>query len=151
VDGIGGGAARREVEIAGTPEEVWDAVRDPEAWLGDAAEAPEGLVTGRDFSVEEDGVRRRGRVLLSEPPRGDRPGRLEWWWWREGEDATRVEVLVVAGGARTRVLVTEVVGPVAGGLLAAGPLAGRGPTAAACAPRLVGAVARRLPPAAACR
>jgi uncharacterized protein YndB with AHSA1/START domain len=77
---------RREIEIEASPEEVWDALATDEgreAWLEDHPE--------REIHVES----------------AERPHRLVWWWWSEAEPATRVEVLVVAAPAGTRVVVVE--------------------------------------------
>jgi uncharacterized protein YndB with AHSA1/START domain len=76
---------RREVHIEASPEEVWEALvteEGRERWL----EEPE-----REIHVE---------VL-------DTPQRLVWWWAGPQEPATRVEFLVVAAPAGTRVIVTE--------------------------------------------
>jgi uncharacterized protein YndB with AHSA1/START domain len=78
-------SVRREVEVEASPEEVWEALvtaEGRERWLGE----PE-----RDIHIE---------VL-------DAPSRLVWWWAGEEEPATRVEFLVVASPAGTRVIVTE--------------------------------------------
>jgi uncharacterized protein YndB with AHSA1/START domain len=75
----------REVDIEASPEEVWEALvteEGRERWL----QEPD-----RDVHIE---------VL-------DAPRRLVWWWAGEDEPATRVEVLVVAAPAGTRVVVTE--------------------------------------------
>jgi len=77
---------RREIEIEATPEEVWEALATEERreeWLD---EAPE-----REILVET----------------AEEPHRLVWWWWTEDAPATRVEVLVVAAPAGTRVVVIE--------------------------------------------
>jgi uncharacterized protein YndB with AHSA1/START domain len=76
---------RREVDIEASPEEVWEALVTEEGrdrWLGEPQ---------RDVHIE---------VL-------DAPHRLVWWWAGEDEPATRVEFLVVAAPAGTRVVVTE--------------------------------------------
>ena len=76
---------RREVEIEASPEEVWEALvteQGRERWLDEP---------DRDVHIE---------VL-------DAPHRLVWWWAGEDEPATRVEFLVVAAPAGTRVVVTE--------------------------------------------
>jgi len=76
---------RREVHVEASPEEVWEALvteEGRERWLGE----PE-----RDIHIE---------VL-------DAPHRLVWWWVGHEEPATRVEFLVVAAPAGTRVIVTE--------------------------------------------
>jgi uncharacterized protein YndB with AHSA1/START domain len=78
-------AVQREIEVEATPEEVWEALATEEGrerWLGE----PE-----REIHVE---------VL-------DAPNRLVWWWAGAEEPATRVEFLVVAAPAGTRVVVTE--------------------------------------------
>lgn len=82
-------AARREVEIEASPEEVWDALSTEE---------------GRREWLEDDPDR---RVLVEE---ADAPSRLVWWWW-SGDDAppSRVEIRVDAVAAGSRVVVTETV------------------------------------------
>ena len=80
--------ARREIEVEATPEEVWEALTTEEGrerWLEDDA--------AREIQIEV----------------ADEPSRLVWWWWSGDEPATRVEFLVVAVPAGTRVLVTETV------------------------------------------
>ena len=75
---------RREIEIDATPEEVWDALATEEGrerWLDDDREV-------RVETVQE-------------------PHRLVWWWWDGEEPATRVEFLIVASPAGSRVVVTE--------------------------------------------
>ncbi len=79
-------SVRREVEIEATPEEVWEALATEE---------------GRDRWLEED-PEREVHVEVAEEP-----SRLVWWWWRGDEPATRVEVLVVAAPAGSRVVVVE--------------------------------------------
>jgi uncharacterized protein YndB with AHSA1/START domain len=76
----------REIVIEAPPEEVWQAVADEderERWLEPDPE--------REIHVEV----------------ADAPSRLVWWWWRGEEPATRVEILIVAAPAGTRVVVTE--------------------------------------------
>lgn len=76
---------RREVHVEASPEEVWEALvteEGRERWLGE----PE-----REIHIE---------VL-------DTPKRLVWWWADAEQPATRVEFLVVAAPAGTRVIVTE--------------------------------------------
>ena len=75
----------KEIEIDASPEEVWEAIADEDAreeWLDEP---------GREIHVET----------------ADAPNRLVWWWWEGDEPATRVEFLVVAAPAHTRVIVTE--------------------------------------------
>src|SRR3954453_16544935 len=81
-----GMSVRREVEIEASPEEVWDALATEE---------------GRERWLEED-PQREIHVEVA-----DEPSRLVWWWWRGEEPATRVELLVVAAPAGSRVVVVE--------------------------------------------
>ena len=75
----------REIEVEATPEEVFDAIATEEA---------------RERWLDEP-----GREMLIETV--DAPHRLVWWWWEGDGPATRVEFLVVAAPAGTRVVVTE--------------------------------------------
>jgi uncharacterized protein YndB with AHSA1/START domain len=79
-------AATREIEVEATPEEVWEALITEE---------------GRERWLEDE-PRREIHVEVAEEP-----SRLVWWWWHGEEPATRVEFLVCAAPAGTRVLVTE--------------------------------------------
>ena len=81
-------AARREIEVEGAPEEVWEALTTEE---------------GRDRWLEED-PEREIHVEVA-----DEPSRLVWWWWSGDEEPTRVEFLVVAVPGGTRLLVTETI------------------------------------------
>ncbi len=78
-------AARTEVEIEASPEQVWEAL------------------------VTDEGR----RTWLQEPDREvyvevvQAPSRLVWWWGGEDEPATRVEFEIVAVPAGARVVVTE--------------------------------------------
>jgi uncharacterized protein YndB with AHSA1/START domain len=81
---------RREVEIEAPPEEVWETIATEE---------------GRERWLEQDPAR-EVHVEAAEGP-GDGPGRVVWWWWREDEAPRRVEVLVVAAPAGSRVIVVE--------------------------------------------
>jgi uncharacterized protein YndB with AHSA1/START domain len=75
----------REVVIEASPEQVWEALateRGRDGWLDD----PERVI---EVEVAE------------------QPARLVWHWWRGDEPPTRVEFLVVAAPAGTRVIVTE--------------------------------------------
>ena len=79
-------SVRREVDIEATPEEVWESLATEE---------------GRERWLEDD-PDREIHVEVS-----DEPSRLVWWWWTGDEPARRVELLVVAAPAGTRVVVTE--------------------------------------------
>ena len=85
------GGVTRAVEVEATPDEVWQAVADPDEralWLDDP-----------------DALARHVRVDESTPGH-----RLVWTWWRPGDegDASTVSVVLspVDGGG-TRVVVTE--------------------------------------------
>lgn len=78
-------AARREVEIDASPEEVWEALVTEE---------------GRETWLQEP-----DREVYIEVV--EAPSRLVWWWGGEDEPATRVEFEIVAVPAGTRVVVTE--------------------------------------------
>jgi uncharacterized protein YndB with AHSA1/START domain len=78
-------AARTEVEIEASPEQVWEALVTEEGrktWLQEPY---------REVHVE---------VVQA-------PSRLVWWWGGEDEPATRVEFQIVAVPAGARVVVTE--------------------------------------------
>ena len=79
-------SVRREIEIEATPEEVWEALATEE---------------GRQAWLEPDPEREVHVEVV------DEPSRLVWWWWHDDEPATRVEVLVVAAPAGSRVVVVE--------------------------------------------
>ncbi len=79
-------SVRREIDIEATPEEVWEALATEE---------------GRDAWLEPDPEREVHVEVV------DEPSRLVWWWWQGDEPATRVEVLVVAAPAGSRVIVVE--------------------------------------------
>ncbi len=79
-------SVRREIDIEATPEEVWEALATEE---------------GRDAWLEPDPEREVHVEVVEEP------SRLVWWWWQGDEPATRVEVLVVAAPAGSRVVVVE--------------------------------------------
>jgi uncharacterized protein YndB with AHSA1/START domain len=81
-------AVTREIEIEATPDDVWESLATDE---------------GRERWLEDD-PEREVHVEVS-----DEPSRLVWWWWHGDEPATRVEFLVVAAPAGTRVVVTETV------------------------------------------
>jgi len=76
---------RREIDVEASLEEVFEALvtqEGRERWL----QEPE-----RDIHIE---------VF-------DAPHRLVWWWAGADQPATRVELLVVAAPAGSRVVVTE--------------------------------------------
>ena len=78
-------AARREVEIEASPEDVWDALVDAER--------------------REDWLQEPDREVYIEVV--ETPSRLVWWWVGEDQPATRVEFEIIAAPCGTRVVVTE--------------------------------------------
>lgn len=76
----------REVEIEASPEQVWEIL---------ATDA------GRELWLEPDPDRNL------EVTEADPPNRLVWWWGHDDEPPRRVEFLVVAAPAGTRVIVIE--------------------------------------------
>jgi uncharacterized protein YndB with AHSA1/START domain len=117
----------RSVELDAAPAEVWDALTEEvllREWLADEVELevePGGEIVCR----YADGEERRGEVELVEEAE-----RLSWSWWREGDEApSRVELVLDAVAAGTRLTVIETVP-----LRSAGPLL----AAAACPRRASG-------------
>jgi uncharacterized protein YndB with AHSA1/START domain len=85
----------REITLPAPPEDVWESFAEP-AWLGEDASidmTPGGEVRAgeRTGFVEE--------VL--------EPSRLVFWWSREEEDATRVEIELEDAGGETVLRVLE--------------------------------------------
>jgi uncharacterized protein YndB with AHSA1/START domain len=78
-------AARSEVEVEATPEQVWDA-----------------LVTEQG---REDWLQEPDREVYVEVV--EAPSRLVWWWGGEEQAVTRVEFEIVATPLGARVIVTE--------------------------------------------
>lgn len=78
-------AARTEVEIEASPEQVWEALVTDE---------------GRETWLQEP-----DREVYIEVVQA--PSRLVWWWGGEDGPATRVEFEIVAVPAGARVVVTE--------------------------------------------
>jgi uncharacterized protein YndB with AHSA1/START domain len=78
-------AARTEVEIEASPEQVWEALVTDE---------------GRETWLQEPDREVHVEVVQA-------PSRLVWWWGGEHEPATRVEFEIVAVPAGARVVVTE--------------------------------------------
>jgi uncharacterized protein YndB with AHSA1/START domain len=95
---------RREIVVEAPPEEVWDALTDPDElaeWFANDVELdvrPGGEGTFR----WDDGSERRAIVEEVEAERT-----LAFWWWREDEEATRVAIELDEVPEGTRVVVTE--------------------------------------------
>jgi uncharacterized protein YndB with AHSA1/START domain len=93
----------REIELEADAAAVWEALADPEQlseWLGGDVDVD--VRPGGDLTVREDGGTREGFVEDVEPER-----RLSFWWSRDEEDATRVEIELEEAEAGTLVRVTE--------------------------------------------
>src|SRR3954451_25204050 len=95
----------RDITIDGDPDEVWEALTDPELlaeWLGD-----DGQAIVREAQAAE--------RLLSRGLEDDEPAeRLVLWLYDEDDPGSRVELRLVAVPGGTRVTVTDApVGPLA--------------------------------------
>lgn len=93
----------REIELEATPDEVWQALTDPEqlaGWLGTEAEIDQR--PGEALSIETEDGPREGWVEEYEPGR-----RLSIWWSAGDEDATRVQFDLEEAAGGTRLVVTE--------------------------------------------
>ena len=93
----------RETLLPASPSEVWEALTDPERleeWL--APEVELDPVEGGEVSVRDDGGERTGTVetVIEEE-------RLSFTWARPGAEPSRVDLIVEAIPAGTRLLVVE--------------------------------------------
>jgi uncharacterized protein YndB with AHSA1/START domain len=118
-DGAPDPRVRRSVDLDAAPAEVWDALTEEALlgeWLADEVEL-EAEPGGEIVCRYADGEERRGEVELVEEAE-----RLAWSWWREGgEGPSRVELVLVAVAAGTRLTVIETAEPVGPLLTAWGP------------------------------
>ncbi len=105
---------QRQLELPASSAEVWRAVTDPArlvAWLADEVELE--LRPGGEARFWLGEELRSGWVEEVAAPEADssgRPGagRLTFWWGRDGEPASRVElVLTPISNRATRLQVTE--------------------------------------------
>lgn len=97
-------AVEREIEVAASRDEAWDALTSPKRlaeWLGMDVEL-DLEAGGEAIFHAADGRERRGFVEEVTPPE-----RLVFWWGDQGADPTRVELELEEADARTRVRVTE--------------------------------------------
>ncbi len=98
------GCVTRSVELDAAPAEVWDALTEAallSEWLAEEVElepAPGGEIVCR----YADGEERRGEVELAEEAE-----RLAWTWHRAGGAPSRVELVLDAVAAGTRLTVIE--------------------------------------------
>lgn len=99
----------REVLLEAEPEVVWSALTDPEElseWLAADVEIdvrPGGELTVTDTQAGTGGEDERTGFVEE----ADEPRRLSFWWSRDGEDATRVELDLEEEAGGTLVRVTE--------------------------------------------
>lgn len=95
---------RRDIVLPATPEEVWEAVTDPERlaeWFANEVEL-ELREGGAGRFRWDDGDVREAAIETVEPPR-----RLEFTWARPGEGPSRVELELEEVEGGTRLTVTE--------------------------------------------
>src|ERR1700722_8445345 len=92
---------QRDLVLTASPEQVWQALTDPawlEAWLADEVRLE--LWPGGDARFIIDSQERTGWVEEVIPPSTDRrsgaAGRLAFWWARDDEPASRVELELTA-------------------------------------------------------
>lgn len=79
------GAIEKTIELAASPDRVWEALTDPEAlasWFPDRVESFEPAPDGEGWLVWNDHGRYAIRMEIYEPPL-----RLVWRWARESETA----------------------------------------------------------------
>jgi uncharacterized protein YndB with AHSA1/START domain len=104
---------QRELELAMSPEETWPALTDPawlSAWLADEVELD--CVPGGAARFRLGDEVRDGWVEEVSPPDEDPAGhgRLAFWWARDEEPASRVEIELSplpGGGSLLRVAETR--------------------------------------------
>lgn len=107
----------RAVVLEAPPQQVWEALTDPDAlseWL--APEVEIEVQEGGEVRCRfDDGEQRRGEVELVEEAE-----RLAFHWWRDGAGPSRVEFVLdaVADGTRLTVIETGIAAPTAPTLLA---------------------------------
>jgi uncharacterized protein YndB with AHSA1/START domain len=97
----------RDVELEAGPEDVWDAISNPERlreWLADDVQL--SLTPGGEASFVLDGEPRSGWVEEVCRPDETGSGRLAFWWQASGEPASRVSIELMPGergGTRLRI------------------------------------------------
>ncbi len=100
----------RELALAASPEEVWQALTDPawlELWLADEVRLEPW--PGGDARFTIGGEVRDGWVEeVCAPPAGEHgSGRLAFWWSAGEEPASRVEMELIATAEGTRLRIVE--------------------------------------------
>ena len=89
----------RELWLAATPQQVWDAVTS-DGWLADRVSLE--LRPGGDAEFESGGQIRSGWVEDAAMPE-----RLSFWWAVGDEPASRVELRILERDAGTRLRIVE--------------------------------------------
>jgi uncharacterized protein YndB with AHSA1/START domain len=111
----------REMDLPASPSDVWRSITDPDSlstWLGDEVELD--LTPGGDARFRLGEEIRTGWVEEVSPPDGDADAsdlgsdgepvvaRLVFWWSRDDEPASRVELLLIPlSDSETRLRVAE--------------------------------------------
>ena len=95
---------RREILVDSPPDEVWDALTDPDElaeWFANDVEL-DLRPGGEGVFRWGDGSERRAVVEEVDPERA-----FSFWWWREDAEASRVAISLDPVELGTRVVVTE--------------------------------------------
>lgn len=98
----------RELQLPGTPEELWPTLTDPDtlaSWLAD--EVSLELWPGGEARFQLGAEVREGWVEEVAPPVPGGSGRLCFWWQPADGPASRVSLELTANHAGTRLRVTE--------------------------------------------
>ncbi len=96
---------QRELWVAAPPPEVWEAIT-ADGWLATAVELE--LWAGGEAHFEDAEGPREGWVEEARVPAQEgQEGRLAFWWARDGETASRVEITIVAVEDGSRIRVSE--------------------------------------------
>ena len=100
----------RELALAASPEEVWQALTDPawlELWLADEVALEPWPGGDARFTIGDE-VRDGWVEEVCPPPAGDHGnGRLAFWWSVGEQPATRVQMELVATPEGTRLRIVE--------------------------------------------
>ncbi len=95
---------RREIVLESPPEEVWEALTDPDElgeWFANDVEL-DLRPGGEGVFRWDDGSERRALVEVVVAG-----VRFEFWWWREDDEASLVAIALDPVPEGTRVVVTE--------------------------------------------
>lgn len=99
---------QRELLIAAEIDTLWRAITR-EGWLSSwlADEVTIELAPGGSLRCVVDGEQRDGWVEEVTPPNGDGAARLVFWWERDADGASRVQLDLQAAGQGARLRVVE--------------------------------------------